>query len=139
MPKQIKTANTAVHPCVCPHWRWQHVCWEAGIRPAGSAQPRTLRPRESAGEYVDLFVDGRMSAETMRVLACDQPTLDTFYKTTLFSEDQAYRGSCTAKSTVYTASIAAGLMVSQFTRWLRGLPVDRDITLNLLSAELIAA
>ena len=45
-------------------------------------------------------------------------------------------GSCTAKSTIYTASIAAGLMLTQFTRWLRRLPVDSDLTLNLLSMEL---
>ena len=35
-----------------------------------------------------------------------------------------------------TANIAAGLMVGQFARWLRGLGVERDLTLNLLAAEL---
>jgi hypothetical protein len=94
---------------------------------------------ESTRPETDLFIDGRMSAEVMRVLASDQPKQDSYYASTLFAAERAYAGSCTAKSTVYTASIAAGLMVSQFTRWLRGLPVDRDITLNLLSAELIAA
>ena len=93
---------------------------------------------ESVRQQVNLFVDGRMSAEVIRVLASDQPREDVYYLSTLFAAERAYAGSCTAKSTVYTASIAAGLMVSQFTRWLRGLPVDRDITLNLLSAELIA-
>jgi sulfur carrier protein ThiS adenylyltransferase len=93
---------------------------------------------ESVRQQVDLFVDGRMSAEVMRVLASDWPADDVYYPTTLFAAERAYAGSCTAKSTVYTASIAAGLMVSQFTRWLRGLPIDRDVTLNLLSAELIA-
>jgi hypothetical protein len=43
---------------------------------------------------------------------------------------------CTARSTIYTASVAAGLMVHQLTKWLRGIPVDRDVTLNLLAAEL---
>jgi len=90
----------------------------------------TLRGR------VDLFVDGRMSAEVLRVLAVDRPRDDNHYAGTLFAEEEAYAGSCTAKSTVYTASIAAGLMLSQFTKWLRGLPVDRDVTLNLLAAEL---
>lgn len=94
---------------------------------------------ESVKDQVDLFVDGRMSAETIRVLVSDQPAEDRYYTTTLFATERAYAGSCTAKSTVYTASIAAGLMISQFTRWLRGLPVDRDIMLNLLAAELITA
>ena len=46
--------------------------------------------------------------------------------------------ACTARSTIFTASIAAGLMVAQMTKWLRRLPVDPDLTLNLLSAELTA-
>jgi sulfur carrier protein ThiS adenylyltransferase len=82
------------------------------------------------------FADGRMSAEVVRVLASGRPPSDRYYATTLFSPERAYAGSCTARSTVYAASIAAGLMLAQFTRWLRGLPVDRDLTLNLLSAEL---
>jgi sulfur carrier protein ThiS adenylyltransferase len=45
-------------------------------------------------------------------------------------------GRCTARSTIYSASIAAGLMTHQFTRWLRGIPVDCDVSLNLLAGEL---
>ena len=85
------------------------------------------------------WTDGRMSAEVVRVLASARPPADAYYATTLFAPRQAYAGSCTARSTVYTASIAAGLMLSAFTRRLRGLPVERDLTLNLLSAELTAA
>lgn len=83
-----------------------------------------------------LFVDGRMSAEVLRVLAVDQPAIDDSYAQTLFTAEEAYVGSCTARSTIYTASIAAGLMVHQFAKWLRGLPVDSDLLLNLLAAEL---
>ena len=36
-----------------------------------------------------------------------------------------------------SANIAAGLMVHQFVRWLRDQPVDADVSLNLLAAELI--
>jgi sulfur carrier protein ThiS adenylyltransferase len=93
----------------------------------------------SVRERAAFFADARMSAEVVRVLASDRPATDDYYATTLFAADQAYAGSCTAKSTVYTASIAAGLMVSALTRWLRGLPVERDLLLNLLSAELTAA
>jgi hypothetical protein len=31
------------------------------------------------------------------------------------------------------------LMVGQFAKWLRGLPADRDLTINLLAAELAVA
>lgn len=91
---------------------------------------------ESVKGIASLFIDARMAAEVIRVLAVERPASDSYYATTLFAEEQAYAGSCTAKSTVYTASIAAGLMIGQFTKWLRELPVDRDLSLNLLSAEL---
>jgi sulfur carrier protein ThiS adenylyltransferase len=83
-----------------------------------------------------LFVDGRMSAEVIRILVADSPATDGSYATTLFDSGQAYAGSCTGRSTIYTASIAAGLMVAQLAKWLRRLPVDADLTLNLLAAEL---
>jgi len=82
------------------------------------------------------FVDARMSAEVIRVLASASPVNDVHYPSTLFESRQAHVGACTAKSTIYTASIAAGLMLTQFSRWLRGIPLDRDLTLNLLSSEL---
>ena len=55
-----------------------------------------------------------------------------------FTAAEAQQGSCTSRSTIYAASIAAGLMVHQFTRWLRELPVDRDLSVNLLASELMA-
>ena len=85
------------------------------------------------------FSDGRMAAEVIRVLACDTPSMDRHYPTTLFSASEAYAGECTAKSTIYTANIAAGLMVGQFTRWLRHMPVVREQVFNLLAQELMAS
>ena len=93
---------------------------------------------ESLRHQAALFLDGRMSAEVIRVLAAEVPLQDGYYPTTLFASDEAYTGACTALSTIYTASIAAGLMVGQMTKWLRRLPVDPDLTLNLLAAELTA-
>jgi molybdopterin/thiamine biosynthesis adenylyltransferase len=94
---------------------------------------------EALHERVVCFLDGRMSAEVVRVLAAGEPALDRYYPTTLFTAEEAFVGACTARSTIYTASIAAGLMVGQFTRWLRRLPVDPDLTLNLLASELTVA
>jgi sulfur carrier protein ThiS adenylyltransferase len=91
---------------------------------------------EAVRPMAAFFADGRMSAEVIRILAVGQPALDAYYATTLFAPEQAYQGSCTSRSTVYTASIAAALMLSQFTRSLREMPVDRDLHLNLLSSEL---
>ena len=91
---------------------------------------------EAVRDRVALMLDGRMSAEVIRVLAVGEPAGDRHYDSTLFAQAQAYAGSCTARSTIYAASVAAGLMVGQFAKWLRGLPLERDLTLNLLSAEL---
>lgn len=87
-------------------------------------------------DKVRCFVDGRMSAETLRVLtACDSRSRK-HYPTTLFSAEEAYVGPCTAKTTIYCANIAAGLMIAQFAKYLRQLPVDADVQLNLLASEL---
>ena len=40
------------------------------------------------------------------------------------------------RSTLYCANVAAGIMVSQFTKWLRRMPVEFDLTLNLFALEL---
>jgi len=55
---------------------------------------------------------------------------------TLFAAEEAYAGACTAKTMIYCANIAAGMVLSVFTRWLRGLPVEPDVSLNLLAAEI---
>ena len=88
---------------------------------------------------VGLFVDGRMTAEVIRVLVAADCVGRERYPDTLFDARQAFTGSCTSKSTIFTANIAAGLMLAQFSRWLRRMPVDPDLTLNLLAGELTPA
>jgi sulfur carrier protein ThiS adenylyltransferase len=90
----------------------------------------------AVADRVLFFCDGRMSAEVLRILtACDSNSRYQYPKT-LFPAEEAYTGSCTAKTTIYCANIAAGLMLAQFTKYLRQLPVDPDIQLNLLASEL---
>ena len=91
---------------------------------------------QAVQDRVRFFADGRMSAETIRVLAAADDPSRQHYPTTLFTASEAHAGSCTGRSTIYTASIAAGLMLQQFTRWLRGLPIDADLQLNLLTSEI---
>lgn len=80
--------------------------------------------------------DARMLGEVTRVLTTSNPSSDQNYARTLFAQADAQTGSCTSRSTLYAASIAASLMLHQFTRSLRGLPVDGDISLNLLASEI---
>jgi sulfur carrier protein ThiS adenylyltransferase len=91
----------------------------------------------SAGQRSQFWADGRMLGEVMRVLVAADNSSRKHYPTTLFAASKAQPGRCTARSTIYGANIAAGLMVHQFVRWLRGQPVDADASLNLLAGELV--
>lgn len=91
---------------------------------------------DSVKDRVNCFCDARMTAEVLRILtACDSGSRQ-YYPTTLFRAEEAFVGPCTAKTIIYCANIAAGFMIAQFTKYLRLLPVDRDIQLNLLTSEL---
>lgn len=87
-------------------------------------------------DKVAFYSDGRMSAEVLRVLSVSGIASQEYYPSTLFASHEAYAGPCTAKTTIYCANIAAGLMVAQFAKWLRNLPLEADIQVNLLSMEM---
>lgn len=91
----------------------------------------------SAGSRCRFWADGRMLGEVIRVLVVADGFGRDYFPTTFFPQSEAQPGRCTARSTIYTASIAAGLMLHQLARWLRSQPVDRDMSLNLLASELI--
>ncbi len=91
----------------------------------------------SAGRRARFWCDERMLAEAVRVLVATEDGGREQYPSTLFAANEAQSGHCPARSTVYTANIAAGLMVHQFVRWLRDQPIDIDLSLNLLASELV--
>lgn len=81
------------------------------------------------------WADGRMLGEVLRVLMVNDRDSANHYAATLFAVSEAQQGTCTSRSTIYAASIAAGLIVHQFTRHLRGIPIDADTSVNLLAGE----
>ena len=87
-------------------------------------------------QRIDLLIDARMNGETLRLVTAEPSRSHSSYESTLFSQSDAHAGACTAKSTIYAASIAAGLAVHQFTRWLRDMPLDQDTIVNLLAGEI---
>lgn len=89
----------------------------------------------SVSQRCELFVDGRMLGETLRILAVSEVVGADHFASTLFTQAEAQVGRCTARSTLYAASIAAGLMLHQFTRWLRGIAVEADVLINLLTGD----
>jgi sulfur carrier protein ThiS adenylyltransferase len=90
----------------------------------------------SAGHRVSFWCDGRMLGEVMRILTLADGQRSDRYATTLFERSEAITGTCTSRGVIFTAAIAAGLMIHQLTRWLRRLPVDGDLAINLLASEL---
>ncbi len=89
-----------------------------------------------AGGRVRFLTDGRMLGDVVRVVTVADFHGREHYPTTLFPAADAERGRCTSRSTIYAASVAAGLMLHQFARWLRGVPPDSDLVLNLAASEL---
>ena len=77
-----------------------------------------------------------MLDEIIRVLVVSSTNNFGQYSETLFPQAEAQTGNCTSRSTIYAASIAAGIMIHQLTRWMRDIPVDFDSTLNLLAGEI---
>ncbi|WP_013630031.1 ThiF family adenylyltransferase [Rubinisphaera brasiliensis] len=98
-----------------------------------AARTAIWRAVEGASEF---WADGRMLGEVIRLLVATNEASRVHYSQTLFAPSEAQQGTCTSRSTIYTANIAAGLLLHQFTRWLRGIPVDQETSLNLLAGEL---
>ncbi len=84
---------------------------------------------------VRLFIDGRMSAESCRVLSIFDTKSSIYYPTTLFAAEDAYQEACTAKATAYCSNIAGGLLVGQLSKWLRDMLYEYDFYYNILSCE----
>ncbi len=115
-----------------------------------------FRPKQSVGEAIfccvdsisaraaiwravehrcQFWTDGRMLGEVIRVLAAADRASRDYYASTLFLQSEAQTGQCASRSTIYAASIAAGLMIHQFSRWLRQLPLDSNTFVNLLAGD----
>ncbi|MBV08102.1 MAG: thiamine biosynthesis protein ThiF, partial [Rubinisphaera sp.] len=91
---------------------------------------------KSVKDQTQFWCDGRMLGEVIRILSATDLPSQAHYTTTLFPQSQAQTGTCTTQSTIYTANLAAGLMLHQFTRWLRSIKTDQDVSMNLLASEM---
>jgi hypothetical protein len=89
------------------------------------------------GRRAQFWADGRMLGEVIRVLVAADEASRRHYPTTLFRAEEAQPGRCTARSTIYAANVASGLVLHQFARYLRGQRIDADLSLNLLASELV--
>ena len=128
-------SNISVEPW-CDRFRRRIITHDIVFCCVDSIQTRSLI-WDHLKTRVQFWADARMLGEVIRVLTASDTASQESYGQTLFAQSEAQSGSCTSRSTIYTANIAAGLLVHQFTRWLRQLPLDNDLSLNLLSSELV--
>jgi len=119
---------------------WKQMCKEDTMR----------EKRGLAGHVGRLLIDGRMTAEVVRVLTMDgggsaAEVLE--YGKTLYTDEEAMPEQCTYRMSVYGAYVCAGLMVGQFSRWVRNewveLPKDankmileKDTIVNLTTMDI---
>ncbi len=127
---------TVVVESICDRFRPRYETGNAVFCCVDSITARTAIWRSLAGRC-HFGSDARMLGEVLRVLTVSSPTDREHYESTLFAAHEAQPGHCTSRSTIYTASLCAALMLHQFTRWLRELPNDRDVSFNLLASELV--
>jgi sulfur carrier protein ThiS adenylyltransferase len=123
---------------VADRWRPTQATGDAVFCAVDSISARAAIWR-GLGPSCRFWCDGRMRGEVLRILTVGTSVGREHYPTTLFPQAEAEPGPCTARSTIYAAGIAAGLMLHQFSRWLRGIPNDAELSFNLLASELAAS
>jgi hypothetical protein len=77
----------------------------------------------------EVLIDGRMLAETIRVVTEMRGSMD--YEETLFKASEAAQGTCTGRTIYYTCMVCAGMMLSQWRKYLMRLPIEKDIMCDL--------
>lgn len=130
---RVLDASVQVDP-VPDHYRSKYQTGDAVFCCVDSISARQAIWR-SVNRRCRFWADGRMLGEVIRVLAVSDAKGFSRYQDSLFPQADAQTGSCTSRSTIYAAGIAAGVMLHQFSRWLRDIPLDADTTINLLAGE----
>ena len=78
-------------------------------------------PEAITGVPPKLGIDTRMSAFTVQTMLVNDETRAE-YARTLFTNEQAHQEPCTARSTIFTASIAAGLAINHWVQAMNARP-----------------
>jgi molybdopterin/thiamine biosynthesis adenylyltransferase len=94
----------------------------------------TMSGRQQISDRDDcILIDARMNAEFFDIVTVDlrDPDQREWYKSTLCDDADTEQGRCTARSTMYCASIAAGYMVSTWANWIREVNNPRRIQVDL--------
>ena len=84
-----------------------------------------------------VLFDGRMAAESLRVFRVERSSesMDA-YNGSLFPSHEAHRESCTARSTIYCATMAAAILCALHKRWAMGQYAASHLQFDLISMDL---
>jgi len=83
-----------------------------------------------------VFFDGRMSAESLQVYCVERDAeAMTRYRDSLFPSHEAHRESCTARATIYCASLAAAILCAQFKKWVMGQMPELRLNFDLFAMD----
>ena len=84
------------------------------------------------------FFDARVKGgDSIRILSATDAKSRAHYAATLFAPEEVQAGECTAKMTIYGAFVAAGILMSRYSLFLRRFPIcDPDVMINLAGMEL---
>jgi len=84
-----------------------------------------------------VLLDGRMAAESLQVYTVYRiPDALGAYRHTLFPSHEAFRESCTARATIYCASMAAAILCAQYKRWAMKQSPESCLQFDLLSMDI---
>lgn len=117
---------------------------EADIAPITFCCVDSMDARREIAEWAfadpscDLFIEARMAAESLHIYTVDTTDSDAkaAWRHHWFPSQEASPLSCTSRATLYCASIAASLMLAQYTIWLRDQPTDFHSDFNIRGLEL---
>jgi hypothetical protein len=96
--------------------------------------------RAKLNRKIPLLIDARMGAEFARIYTIRPTNIDEadFYSENLYSNEEAERLPCSARSIVYCPTVIAGLIALQVKNFATNEPTRKEILLDLPGLALIA-
>jgi molybdopterin/thiamine biosynthesis adenylyltransferase len=83
-----------------------------------------------------VFLDGRMSAESLQVFCIDRSgAAADLYRRALFPSREAHRESCSARATIYCATLAAAILCTQFKKWAMDQTPEPRLCFDLIAMD----
>ena len=132
---QCLTANLRVD-VICDCYRPQRRVGEAVFFCVDRALARTV-VWKWLGTRTRFWCDGHARGESVRVLSATDIHSQERYVHAVFATPATGPVATPSdpRTAVFTARIAAGIMVHEFSRWIRRIPVHREVGLDLLAGE----